>query len=81
MMEERRKQNETSLCGRRDHCALMEEESIERIAEKAAEKAISKMTAHVYQEIGRGIVSKLVWLTGVVTVALWAWLKSNGVLK
>lgn len=70
--EDRRLQEDS--CGRRDHCPMMEESAIEEIAEKAAERAIGKLTAHVYQEIGRGLVSKMLWLAGLVTVGLWLWL-------
>lgn len=70
--EERRSQEDS--CGRRDHCPMMEDSAIEEIAEKAAEKAIEKLTAHVYQEIGRGLVSKIIWMSGVVVVGVWLWL-------
>ena len=80
MMEERRKPDQ-SVCGRREHCALMEEESIEKIAEKAADKAIAKLTAHVYQEIGRNIVGKFLWLIGAITAGMAIWMHGKGLLK
>lgn len=81
MTEKERRNIDSDHCGRRDHCPMMEEASIEEIAEKAAEKAIEKLTAHVYQEIGRGIVSKFMWLAGAITVGVSLWLNSKGLLK
>ncbi|MDR3414227.1 MAG: hypothetical protein P4L87_25245 [Formivibrio sp.] len=60
---------------------MLDAETIENIAEKAADRAIEKMTAQVYQDIGRGIVSKLFWLCGVVLVGLAFWLASKGAIK
>src|SRR5262245_56955844 len=34
---------------------------IERIAEKAAAKAVEKMTGQLYQEVGRSVVSKVLY--------------------
>ena len=56
------------------------EEQIELIAEKAAEKAIEKLTSHVYQEVGKSVVSKLFYIVGASALAVWLWLKSKGVL-
>lgn len=81
MPEIERRNLDDEHCGRREHCQMMEETAINEIAEKAAEKAIEKLTAHVYQEIGRGIVSKFIWLAGAITVGLSLWLNSKGLLK
>lgn len=56
------------------------EEQIELIAEKAAEKAIEKLTSHVYQEVGKSVISKLFYIVGASALAVWLWLKSKGVL-
>lgn len=63
---------------RRTHIALSDEQ-IEVIAERAAEKAIEKMTANLYQEIGRGFVKKLFTLIGVLTVAVAIWATQKGI--
>lgn len=47
----------------------LSEEQIELIAEKAAEKAVAKLTDHVYREVGKSVVSKLSWTVGVITLA------------
>ena len=62
-------------------CPLMTEPQIDDIAEKAAEKAIEKLTAHVYQEVGRSVVSKLVWILGALTVGAYLWAQSKGFIK
>jgi hypothetical protein len=57
------------------------EEQIEIIAERAAEKALLKMTNQLYQEVGKGVISKLLYIVGVVSVGSWAWLHTNGWAK
>lgn len=57
------------------------EEQIEQIAEKAAEKAIVKLTSHVYQEVGKSVVSKMLYIIGACAVGLWLFLKSKGLTQ
>jgi hypothetical protein len=57
------------------------DEQVERIAEKAAEKAVAKLTDQVYREVGKGVVSKFVWIVGALAVGLFIWLKAQGYLK
>jgi hypothetical protein len=59
----------------------LSEEIIEVIAERAAEKAMLKMTNQLYREVGRGIISKFLYLVGILTIAAWAWMHNNGWLK
>lgn len=65
-------QNQTS--------SFLTEEQIEEIAERAAERAMRKLTDHMYKEVGRGVVNKLFWIIGVISVGLYLWLKQKGVL-
>ncbi len=62
-------------------CLMYDENTIEEIADKAAEKAVAKMTANLYQDIGKGVVAKLTWLVGVIVVGLYFWLQSKGIIK
>ena len=39
---------------------LFDDSELEKIAELAAEKAIKKLTNHVYQEVGKSVISKFV---------------------
>lgn len=50
------------------------EEQIEAIAERAAERALQK----VYAEIGKSVVSRLLWVAGAAVLAVAAWLKGMG---
>lgn len=43
---------------------------IDAIAERAAKKALQS----VYAEVGRSVLKKLAWLTGVVVLGLAMWL-------
>jgi hypothetical protein len=54
---------------------------IERIAERAAEKAVAKITDRVYRDVGKNVIQKLFWVVGVVAVALFFWLNSKGLIK
>lgn len=65
---------------RRQHVELSDEQ-IEAIAERAAEKAIEKMTTEAYATIGRGVVNKLMWMIGVITVGTFIWASSKGLIK
>lgn len=55
------------------------EDDIEIIAEKAAEKAIQKMTDHVYQQIGKGVVNKFLLLIGAAVIGVTTWLHTKGI--
>jgi len=53
------------------------DEQMDKIAEKAAEKALEK----VYTEVGRNVITKVMWVIGASAVALMFWLGSIGELK
>jgi hypothetical protein len=57
-----------------DHPRYLTEEDIDRIAEKAAARAIEK----VYTEIGKNVVSKVFYFVGAVALALGAWISGKG---
>lgn len=57
-----------------DNDKYLTEADIDRIAERAAERAIEK----VYTEIGKSIVSKVFYFVGAVTLAIGAWLSGKG---
>lgn len=50
---------------------------IDRIAERAAKVALDK----VYQQVGQNVVTKLLWLIGVISLGLVYFLAGEGVLK
>lgn len=50
------------------------DDQIEKIAEKAAEVALTK----VYTEVGKNVLKKLAWLTGAAVIGLAMWLAGNG---
>jgi hypothetical protein len=49
---------------------------MEAIAELAAKKALE----HVYADIGKGVLKKLIWLIGISVLALLSWLAGRGYL-
>jgi hypothetical protein len=50
------------------------EADIDRIAEKAADRALEK----VYADVGKSVSKKLMWIMGVVSISLIVWLSSFG---
>lgn len=59
---------------RRIHPSISDED-MEKIATRAAEKALEK----VYAEVGRGILHKLAWFAGVAAVAVLMWMGGKGI--
>ena len=57
------------------------EEQIEEIAERAANKAVARLTDHVYREVGKNVVEKFVYVVGAISVALFLWLQGKGLIK
>ena len=53
---------------------FLTEADIDRIAEKAANRALEK----VYAEVGKSVSKKLMWIMGVVSISLVVWLSSFG---
>lgn len=53
------------------------EEQIEDIAQRAATVALER----VYSQIGRSVLSKLMWLVGAASLAALAWLNGAGHFK
>ena len=54
---------------------------IDKIAEKAAVRAVAQITDQFYREVGKGVISKFVLIVGVLTVAAFVWAKANGWIK
>lgn len=63
---------------RRANSICLTPEQIEQIAEKASDKAVEKITHMVYQEIGRNIIQKAIWIVGVIGASIFFWLNANG---
>lgn len=57
------------------------DDQVDRIAERAAEKAVAKLTDHVYREVGKGVIQKLFYIVGALAVATFLWAKANGWIK
>ena len=58
----------------------LSETQIEAIAEKAAEKAIERLTGDVYKAVGRSVITKFVWVVGASVVGFWLWAKGKGLI-
>lgn len=57
------------------------EAQIEEIAERAANKAVAKLTDQVYREVGKSVVQKFTYIVGAIAVALFLWLQTKGLIK
>lgn len=60
--------------------AHLSEKQIDDIAEKAAEKAIEKLTGDIYKSVGKSVVSKMLWIIGACAVGSWLWMKKTGLV-
>jgi hypothetical protein len=60
--------------------ATLTEDQIEEIAERAAERAMQKLTDHMYKQVGKSVVGKFFWIVGVISVGLYLWLKHKGII-
>lgn len=56
---------------------LLSDEQINLIAERAAEVALER----VYTQIGKSVVSKVLWVVGAATLAATAWLNGAEHIK
>lgn len=57
-----------------DKPVVLTEEQLNDIAERAANRALEK----VYADIGKSVVSKILWLVGSVALAAFAYFKGVG---
>lgn len=61
-------------------CPYLTEEEIDKIAERAADKAVEKVTVQAYQAIGKGVVTRFLWMIGLITAGFVTWLHTKGFL-
>lgn len=78
-IEERRRI--VSMCRPVDGCPLIDERYLDRLAERAADKAVEKVTSRVYQQVGKGVLSKFIYIVGAVVIGAWLWFKSRGFIQ
>lgn len=57
------------------------DEYIEKIAERAATKAIAELTNGVYRSVGKSVISKFFWVVGGLSTCVYFWAKSKGLLE
>lgn len=54
----------------------LSDEQIDAIAEKAADKAVEKMTSYIYQEVGKSVISKLFYIVGALSIGAYVYVKN-----
>ena len=57
----------------RTQSVMLTPDQIEEIASRAADKAIERITQHVYQQVGRSVINKLIWIIGSLAVGAYLW--------
>jgi hypothetical protein len=60
----------------RRQAVWLTDDQINVIAERAAEKALES----VYAQIGKSVVTKVLWLVGAASLAVFAWMRSKGLV-
>lgn len=61
------------------HC--LTEKQINAIAERAAHMAMEKLTNDIFVAVGRSLLQKLFWLTGMLFIGIVLYLQSKGIFK
>ena len=61
-------------------CPFLDEAQMNKVAERAAGKAVEKLTDHLYREVGKSVIEKLFYVVGISAVALYLWLQHKGVV-
>jgi len=74
-------QTRETTSDRRRMTISLTDEDIEFIAEKAAEKAVAKMTGMIYQEVGKGVVNRFLWIVGLSAIGVYVYLQQRGFIK
>lgn len=59
----------------------LNEEQIEEIAERAAAKAIEKLTEQVYKGVGKSVMSKLLYVIGSLALGAYFWFQAHTPFK
>lgn len=54
------------------------DEQLEEIAERAADRAVKKLTDDAYKTIGKSVLDKLFWIVGVLAAAAYFWVQAKG---
>ena len=60
---------------------MLTETEMDQLAERAAQKAVKRMTEEAYREVGRQTLRGVTYIVGVLTVAGLLWLANHGYLK
>lgn len=74
------------LCRLRDKndnclgCPYLSDAALEKLTQATAERTIEMLENKMYLRIGKGVVHKLLWLTGFATISVLAWLHSKGII-
>lgn len=65
------------------HCQgqMLTETQLEKVAERAATKAVAMMRNQFYQGVGSAVVGRFFWLLGLITVSVALWMNAKGLLK
>jgi hypothetical protein len=56
------------------------DDDVERIAERAAQKAVEMMTRDAYAAVGKGVVQKALWIIGVLALTAFVWASQHGLV-
>jgi hypothetical protein len=72
---------EQRIHDRRRFPSCLSEDEINLIAERAAERAVEKITTQFYEQIGKSIIHKFMWLVGLISVGAFFWLETHGMIK
>ena len=67
-----------SLCAERRGRFNLTDDQLNQVAERAASKAMEKITGQLYAEVGKAFIAKVIWIVGVLVVGAVIWAQSKG---
>lgn len=59
----------------------LSDDQVKMIAEEAAREALKQMIDDGYKAVGRNVVEKGMWILGVISCGVFAWLAAKGFIK
>lgn len=60
---------------------VLTDEQMDDIAERAATRAVEKLTQDAYRAVGKSVVDKFLYILGVCALGLYFYLQQKGIIK
>lgn len=61
-------------------CPHLDKSSVEQLKDEISDATVDKLKQELFVTVGKGIITKVLWLIGFGAVSVYAWLHSKGLL-